>query len=403
MDANVTIIKNRLSTREGSDSLGISIRITIVIVLFIAAVLGNGIVLILLKRFKSLRTAPNILIANLAFVDLLNVTINLPTVLTMTNNPEKSVIKGRVVSVLVHSLQYAFVLLNLFDMTLMMLDRYFVIKLGLQYKVWSTTDNAFKAVLGIWLLTLFIMIPWSLALSKIDLGDEPALVYRLVYYSVIGDFNMVARMLFNVEFLIMAFVTWYSLRSQNKVYERNLSMGKDVQGKRQVNTRRRAEVHAAITVCMTVSAYVISCAPLFVLGIMYKGRAVDFLTNEYLRWFCAIGIYISSMCNPFIYMTRCHRFNLALRLFLKDPLGASEPGEKEAANKRKNVRVAPTSEATPNTVSTTVEEQTPSNGVQANLETMGEEISMNTGSRVAKEEAPERNYDWALASPRPDI
>ena len=42
------------------------------------SVLGNGFVLAVIGRFKSLRTVPNILVANLALVDLLNAVINLP-------------------------------------------------------------------------------------------------------------------------------------------------------------------------------------------------------------------------------------------------------------------------------------------------------------------------------------
>jgi len=40
------------------------------------AVLGNGLVLAVIARFKSLRTVPNILIANFPLVDLLNAAIN---------------------------------------------------------------------------------------------------------------------------------------------------------------------------------------------------------------------------------------------------------------------------------------------------------------------------------------
>jgi len=41
-------------------------------------VLGNGSVLAVIIRFKSLRTVPNILIANISLVDFLNAVINTP-------------------------------------------------------------------------------------------------------------------------------------------------------------------------------------------------------------------------------------------------------------------------------------------------------------------------------------
>ena len=42
------------------------------------AILGNGIVLGIIARFKKLRTFPNILIANLALADFFNAFISIP-------------------------------------------------------------------------------------------------------------------------------------------------------------------------------------------------------------------------------------------------------------------------------------------------------------------------------------
>lgn len=42
------------------------------------AILGNGIILGIVARFKKFRTFPNILIANLALIDSLNALVNIP-------------------------------------------------------------------------------------------------------------------------------------------------------------------------------------------------------------------------------------------------------------------------------------------------------------------------------------
>lgn len=47
-------------------------------VLYLACLPTNGLVLALSARFKSLRTVPNIFVANLAVVDLLSGAINMP-------------------------------------------------------------------------------------------------------------------------------------------------------------------------------------------------------------------------------------------------------------------------------------------------------------------------------------
>ena len=64
---------------EVEDSLFVTVFL-LVFMSFLAlfAILGNGIVLGIIARFKKLRTFPNILIANLALADFFNAFINIP-------------------------------------------------------------------------------------------------------------------------------------------------------------------------------------------------------------------------------------------------------------------------------------------------------------------------------------
>ncbi|EDO43816.1 predicted protein [Nematostella vectensis] len=337
MKINVTTIKLLISSaQEKSGPLEISIRLSILVLLFFTTVLGNGSILVMLKRFKSLRTIPNILIANLAFIDLMNGVINLPLVAMLTNVHFQRHVKGRLTSAIVACLQSAFVLLNLFGMMFMMLDRYSVIKWGMKYKVWSGTDKAFKAVLITWLLTVAIMVPWFLSLYDVDLGDAPTVIYRMVYYYKIGNSMTVIRSVFSAIFALMALMTWYSIKKQIRINEKKLSLHHHFHGLQQRETRRRIEAHAATTVGLTVGSYVLSCIPLIMYGVLSQ-KASDLVSSNFLKWFGDIANYfqfVSSMCNPFIYMARCKRFNQALKLLCKDPLGTSEPRENASYNKR---------------------------------------------------------------------
>lgn len=58
-------------------SLAIFILVLLSIVAALA-VIGNGFVLGIVARFKTFRTFPNILIANLALIDFFNALINIP-------------------------------------------------------------------------------------------------------------------------------------------------------------------------------------------------------------------------------------------------------------------------------------------------------------------------------------
>ncbi|EDO48607.1 predicted protein [Nematostella vectensis] len=341
---NVTNIQFLISSAQTqSGTLEVSIRMTIIVLIFIATGLGNGSILVMIKRFNTLRTTPNILIANLAFIDLMNVVINLPLVAVLVTLQFQRYVKGRFSSAMVASLQSAFVLLNLFDMTLMMIDRYFVIQWGMRYKVWSTVDKALWAVLGTWLLTIIIMIPWFLYLYEVDLGDAPNVIYRMVYYYMIGDYMTIIRTVFTALFAVMALMTWYSIRKQTRINEKKLSLHNH--GLHLKEARRRMETHAATTVGLTVGAYVITCIPLIIYGVLSE-KASNLFSTNFLRWFGIMSNlfqFISSMCNPFIYMARCKRYNQALKLLLKDPFGTSEPTDKVAVKPTTNRRFNPKS------------------------------------------------------------
>ena len=55
-----------------------AVQLCLVVILMVISFGGNATVGALLMRFKKLRTIPNILIANMALVDLLNAIINMP-------------------------------------------------------------------------------------------------------------------------------------------------------------------------------------------------------------------------------------------------------------------------------------------------------------------------------------
>ena len=45
---------------------------------YLGATFGNGLILTVIARFKSFRTVPNSLVANIAVVDMLNAVIDIP-------------------------------------------------------------------------------------------------------------------------------------------------------------------------------------------------------------------------------------------------------------------------------------------------------------------------------------
>ncbi|KAJ7371222.1 hypothetical protein OS493_027336 [Desmophyllum pertusum] len=111
--------------------------------------LGNGFVLAVIARFKSLRTVPNILIANLAVVDLLNSAVNLP--LHLITILEASWYRGKTLGIMNSFLNRLFVALNLVSMLAMMANTYLAIAFDFKYFIWKTKKKALVCVFLIWL------------------------------------------------------------------------------------------------------------------------------------------------------------------------------------------------------------------------------------------------------------
>ena len=116
---------------ENFSSIKISMLILLPLVAIFAA-LGNGFVLVIIARFKKLRTFPNILLANLAFADIFNALINVPMYLLwgvlgvdwMTGNTLATI------SVFPHHL---FLFLNLVSMLVMLVNVLLAVALDLKY------------------------------------------------------------------------------------------------------------------------------------------------------------------------------------------------------------------------------------------------------------------------------
>ena len=78
----------------------------------LGAVLGNGSVLSVIVCFKSLRTFPNILIANLSVVHLLNAVINMP-IFMISTVWETRWFKGKSLAIMTSFFNRLFIILNL--------------------------------------------------------------------------------------------------------------------------------------------------------------------------------------------------------------------------------------------------------------------------------------------------
>jgi len=145
------------------------------------AVFGNGSIQAVIARFQSFRTVPNILIANLAFVDLLNAAINMPIHMLYTIL-EVSWFKGQSLAIVTCFFNRLFIILNLASMLALMANMYFAIAFKLTYFAWKSNKKAVVCSFLIWFIGTLVVVLYSLPLLSIDLGDTHVAEYRAEIY-----------------------------------------------------------------------------------------------------------------------------------------------------------------------------------------------------------------------------
>ena len=183
----------------------------------LVGVLSNASILLLIARFKSLRTVCNFLLANLAVVDMLNAAINMPIHMLYTLLDPR-LLRGPGFAFLITFLQRGFVLLNLASMLVLLANMYFGIAFNLRYYAWKTNRKAALCCFLVWIICTSLAQLSCLSIFSIDLGDSPVGRYRAEIFKQ-GKYQFIAVALFFIfggimfVFLIVCFIR----RSRKKV------------------------------------------------------------------------------------------------------------------------------------------------------------------------------------------
>ena len=164
--------------------------------LAVFSVLGNGFVLGIVARFKKLRTYANILIANLALVDLLNALINMPVYL-LYGVLEVSWFKGKTLTILSLFLSRLFTFLNVVSMLVLLINVFLALTFDLRYFMWKTKAKAIAIVLAEWLVSITFVSLSCFPLFDIELQDaHHVLEYLQVVYKTNRTFMLATATVF---------------------------------------------------------------------------------------------------------------------------------------------------------------------------------------------------------------
>ena len=164
------------------------------------AVLGNGLVLGIIARFKNLRTFPNILIANLALADFFNAFINIPMYLLYAVLNVKWFTGKTLAMISIFSSSF-FTFLNVVSMLVLLVNMFLAITLDLKYFTWKTNKRAIEIVLVEWQACFIFAALMSFQCRDVDLQqDASVLTYRT---EVLGKGKPIAPVIFSAFVVIV--------------------------------------------------------------------------------------------------------------------------------------------------------------------------------------------------------
>ena len=268
-----------------------AIHICMIALVMTGSILGNSVICLLLIRFKTLRTVPNILVVNLSVVDILNAAINMPLMI-LWYICKVPYLKGRSISWFVVTVYVMFMYLTVFNLTVLAMDRFGAIVLGFRYHSWKTLNKVKVAVVFVWLsAAAYTYGMFTLGLD-IDLGDAPVLVYRIHYLKKFGrHFIIPGYMVPFTVMLILGAAIWLTVHAHNRRITPIRSTVKQI----------KSDVKTAKTIGLT-------CAAFFLMGVfpmlLHNIARIHGTWPHFLAFFL---IHLNSMANPVIYSFKARR------------------------------------------------------------------------------------------------
>lgn len=178
---------NYAGTMYGSSLYVLLSQSSLYVLLALMAIAGNGLVIFLFIRHKTLRNVPNYLIVDLSVVDFFNSIVNIPlAICSVVLN--YSIFRNRTFAWTVSLLHSLFSLLSLTTMTLQMTDRYLAVCWPVLYKAKKSKTKLLVVIVVKWIVNVSLTLLLYFPLYKIDLGNVAVVTYRRAYSRTLPSF-----------------------------------------------------------------------------------------------------------------------------------------------------------------------------------------------------------------------
>ena len=322
---------NNSSQNVITSSEAIAVQLSLSIVLYVTGVIGNGAICFLVVRFKTLRTIPNILLANLALVDLLNILVNIPIFIAFHVYNEKFFHSSKAAWWTTLS-SVLFLQLNLTSMLILVVDRYFGIAYALTYNVWRTRRKTIIAICFAWVTAVGGSASRLGSVYNVELGKKSVFFYRTVYTKSSNNqsITIAATLLLPVLLMVVVSVlTLFKLWQKSRLTKRVT---------RQMGGSDKRAVSSACTILIVLFSYTVFSICSILLTRKTTSIGVLNKQTQWLFFLARFSFFCGSSCNAFIYTIRSTKFRNALKEMWKSftrkrRLGRNEVDSIQSKNK----------------------------------------------------------------------
>ena len=261
------------------------------LILLIVTIISNGSILVIVTRNKLLRTLPNLMASNLALVDLLNASINIP-LLVGYHIYEVSYFEKR-----------AAAWASLVSMFVMSFDRYLALSVGLKYTSNKTKRGVFAFLIAVWIATATVSVVLYRPLWKINVRCPTVAMYRKVFIKKLTGPPVLSAALFIVLNLILYILTRRAIKASEIRVRQINGMGKAVS--------RTKSIQAIKTSAMITAMYFLCFIAALFCG--FLSNKMDTIKLHWLRFSALYLTFCSGPINAFVYATRTQTFRNEFR------------------------------------------------------------------------------------------
>ncbi|XP_068913970.1 neuropeptide CCHamide-1 receptor isoform X1 [Tenebrio molitor] len=272
--------------------------------IFIVGVLGNGTLVVIFLRHRTMRNVPNTYILSLALADLLVIVTSVPftsIIYTVESWPW-----GEAICKVSETAKDISIGVSVFTLTALSADRFFAIVDPL--KKFHTNSGGRKATritlciaISIWILAILCAIPAAIGSHLMDIKGQFVVCYPFPPHWLNNKYPQVMVILrFLILYIIpLTIIAIFYLNMANHLIVSTRNVPGEVQGtQRQIRARKKV----AITVLIFVLVFAVCFLPshMFMLFFYFHPNAED-LFNAFWHYLRIIGFclsYLNSCANP---------------------------------------------------------------------------------------------------------